>query len=155
MLTIAGFMKREIVTADPGETVEAVARRMGGARVGAVVLVEGERLAGLFSERDLLTRVVAEGRDPSSTRVGDVATRQVSTVSADASLRECAEELKKHNMRHLPVVEGRQPIGIISARDFFQAVTQGLEGLIERARYDEQLRGDIDPYDHLGGSYGR
>ncbi len=128
---------------------------MSDAAVGTVVLLEAEALAGLFTERDLLTRVVAEGRDPSATRVGDVATRDVVTVTADASLRQCADELKTRNVRHLPIVDGRRPVGIISARDFFAVVAGELESLFERARYDEQLREDIDPYDHMGGAYGR
>ena len=57
--------------------------------------------------------------------------------------------------RHLPVLEGGKPVGVISARDFFAAVAGGLEEWIERARYDEKLRENVDPYDHLGGSYGR
>jgi CBS domain-containing protein len=155
MLKIDAFMKKEMVTAGAAETVRDVARRMRQKSVGIVLLVEGESLVGLFSERDLLTRVVAEGKDPAVTRVGDVATREVVSVSADASLRRCAEELKAHEVRHLPVVEGTWPVGIISARDFFQVVTGELETLIERARYDEQLREDVDPYDHFGGAYGR
>jgi CBS domain-containing protein len=58
-------------------------------------------------------------------------------------------------VRHLPVLSDGRPVGILSARDFFEAVSGGLEALIERARYDEKLRDNIDPYDHLGGSYGR
>ena len=84
-----------------------------------------------------------------------MATRDVVTVEPKASLRDCAETLKTRKVRHLPVVEGRRVVGIISARDFFEAVASELERYIERARYEEQLREDTDPYDHLGGSYGR
>lgn len=155
MLTIESYMKKPLVTAEPGETVKAVARRMAEAGVGAVLLLDDGSLAGLFSERDLLRRVVAEGRDPAATRVGEVATSEVATVGAGTALRACAEELKARGVRHLPVVESGRPIGIVSARDFFEAVAGELEHLIERVRYDEQLREGIDPYDHLGGSYGR
>ena len=155
MATIDSFMQKEMVTAQPGETVAAVARRMRKAEVGAVVVMAGETLAGLFSERDLLNRVVAEGLDPGATQVADVATRDVATVSPDASLRECAEQLKAKRVRHLPVVDRGRPIGIISARDFFEAATREFEGLIEHLRYDNQLKENVDPYDHLGGSYGR
>lgn len=155
MLTIDAFMKQQLVTADPAERVAAVARRMSKASVGAVMLIQGENLAGLFTERDLLTRVVAEGKDPENTRVGDVATRKVISVPRDASLRRCAEALKEHGVRHLPVVENGRPIGIIAARDFFETAASELERLIERVRYDEKLREDIDPYDHIGGGYGR
>jgi CBS domain-containing protein len=87
--------------------------------------------------------------------VGDVATRDVASVTADASLRECADQLKSRGVRHLPVVRDGQPIGIISARDFFEAAAGEFEKLISSAQYGEQLRRDVDPYDHFGGAYGR
>jgi CBS domain-containing protein len=148
-------MKRELVGVEPGVSVVEAARRMREAGVGAVLLLEGGSLTGIFSERDLATRVVAQGRSPDATKVGEVATRPVVTVPTGASLRQCAETLRDKGVRHLPVVSGGKAVGILSARDFFEAVAGGLEGLIERSRYDEKLRDNIDPYDHLGGSYGR
>jgi CBS domain-containing protein len=155
VLTIDALMKRKMVTAAPTDSVEDASRLMRDASVGAILVVEGGDLAGIFSERDLVKRVIAEGKDPAGTQVGAVATREVVTVGADASLRTCAEELKSHQFRHLPVVDGKRPVGIISARDFFEAVSGELERFIEHARYDEQLRENLDPYDHIGGSYGR
>jgi CBS domain-containing protein len=155
VLSVEALMKRELVGVEPGVSVADAVRRMREARVGAVLLLEQGRLTGIFSERDLATRVVAEGRSPDTTQVGEVATRPVVTVPAGASLRQCAETLRDKGVRHLPVVAGGKPVGILSARDFFDAVAGGLEGLIERSRFDEKLRDNIDPYDHLGGSYGR
>jgi CBS domain-containing protein len=155
VISVESLMKRDVVVVDGSTSVSAAARRMSGAAVGAVLVVDGDELAGIFTERDLLTRVVAEGRDPASTPVGSVATGSVVHVALDASLRRCAELLRDHGIRHLPVVDGRKPVGILSARDFFDAVAAGLERMMEHARYDEALRDDRDPYDHLGGSYGR
>jgi CBS domain-containing protein len=155
MVTVEALMKRELVSVDAEASVADAARRMNEARVGAVLLLEQGRLAAIFTERDLATRVVAAGKSPDATRVGEVATRPVVTVPADTSLRQCAETLREKGVRHLPVLTDGKPVGIISARDFFEAVAGGLEALIERARYDEKLRDNIDPYDHLGGSYGR
>lgn len=155
MSTIEEYVTREVTTASPDETVAAVAARMREAGVGAVILVEGGALAGLFSERDGVDRVIADGRDPATTRVGDVATRDVVSVGLDATVKTCAGLLRDHHVRHLPVTDGDKPVGIISARDFFDRVASRLEHLIERVRYDEQLRENLDPYDHLGGSYGR
>jgi CBS domain-containing protein len=148
-------MSKEVVTATPGESVAAVAEKMSRASVGAVVILEDEALTGVFSERDLLQRVIAAGKDPASTEVGSVATREVVTVEPTTSLRDCANTLRRQKVRHLPVVQGRRLVGIVSARDFFTTVAQELEGFIERSRYEEQLRQNVDPYDHLGGSYGR
>jgi CBS domain-containing protein len=155
MKAISDWMNRAVVEATAGETVAEVAARMSRASVGSAVLVEEGALAGVFSERDLLERVVAAGKDPATTEVGSVATREVVTVGPEASLRACADTLKSHDIRHLPVVEGRRVVGVISARDFFQAASRELEQFIERTRYEEQLRENVDPYDHLGGSYGR
>lgn len=154
-MVIERMMKRDLVTAGADETVAAVAERMSKASVGAVVILEDDRLAGVFTERDLLKRVVAAGKDPAKTGVGTVATREVVTVEPTTSLRDCANTLRRQKVRHLPVVEGRRLVGILSARDFFTTVAQELEGFIERSRYEEQLRQNVDPYDHFGGSYGR
>jgi CBS domain-containing protein len=155
MMAIERLMSGDVVTATAGETVAAVVERMSGASVGAVVLLEGDELAGVFTERDLLKRVVAAGKDPAKTEVGEVATRDVTTIEPTTSLRDCAQTLRRHGVRHLPVVQGRRLVGIISARDFFTTLARELEGFIERSRYEEQLRENVDPYDHLGGSYGR
>jgi CBS domain-containing protein len=155
MSAIEGFVHKEMVTAGPDEPVAEVVRRMSKAKVGAVLLVADERLVGLFTERDLLTRVVAEGRDPEGTPVKSVATTDVIHAATGASIRACADQLKQHKVRHLPIVDGHRPIGIISARDFFETVSDRLEKLIEQARYDEQLQENADPYDHMGGGYGK
>ncbi|NNL66799.1 MAG: CBS domain-containing protein [Myxococcales bacterium] len=155
MLSIDSLMSKAVLTAEIEETVAAVSKRMGDASVGAVLIVEADRLAGIFSERDLLTRVIAAGRDPAATEVGSVATRDVVSVDPKVSLRACADTLKAHGVRHLPVVEEGRIVGIISARDFFEAVTGELESYIERHRYEEQIQGNVDPYDHMGGAYGR
>jgi CBS domain-containing protein len=155
MTSIEALMHEKVVTAGPDEMVDAVVRRMCDTGVGAVLIVEDEKLRAVFSERDLLTRVVGEGRAPSSTRVGEVSTEQVVSVSRDTSIRKCAEALKLRKVRHLPVTEDGRPVGIVSARDFFETVTGELETLLERARYDAELREAEDPYDHFGGSYGR
>jgi CBS domain-containing protein len=155
MSSVDSIMQEKIVTAAADESVADIAQRMKDDSIGAVLVVEDGGLAGVFSERDLVTRVVAKGRDPAKTPVGDVATREIVSVGRNASIRECAEQLRTHGIRHLPVVEGDRPVGIISARDFFDAISGGLERFIERARYDEDLRGSDDPYDHIGGSYGR
>lgn len=146
-------MKTDIVTAAPTEPLPDVARRMRDRGVGAVLLVADGVLRGIFSERDLLTRVVAEGRDPAAVNVGDVATIDPVTVGADAHVRECAAILREHGVRHLPVVDGGRPVGIISGRDFFAAVVDEFERLIDEHQYREQLKAGIDPYEGLGGAY--
>ena len=155
MRRLVKFMTKEPITAEPEEDVASVARRMSEANVGAVFLVSGTRAVGVFTERDLLTRVIAKGHDPARTRVGDVATHDVVTVSDDTSLRQCAEKLRQHGIRHLPVHGAEGVVGVVSARDFFQAVSHEMESLLERRAYEAELREGFDPYDHVGGGYDR
>ncbi len=155
MSALESYIARELVVAAPEEKVSEVAVRMRSAEVGAALVVENGTLVGIFSERDLLNRVIADGCDAAATPVGEVATTVLHTVSSSSSIKECARKLQEHHVRHLPVVDGEKPVGIISSRDFFSEISARLEDLIERVRYDEQLRENVDPYDHIGGSYGR
>jgi CBS domain-containing protein len=155
MPTIDAYMTKTLLTADPGESVEKVAGRMRDAETGAILIMDGSKLVGLLSERDIMSRVVAEGKDASKISAGEVATSNVVSVSSDTSLRQCAEMLRELGARHLPVVDEGQPVGIVSARDFFVSVASDFEQLLGQARYDAQLEANTDPYDHVGGSYGR
>jgi CBS domain-containing protein len=155
MTSIEEIMHTDVVTATPDETVEAVVQRMRDSAVGAALIVDDGKLRALFTERDLLTRVVGDGRDPATTPVLTVSTEQVVSVSKSTPIRACADALKERKARHLPVVEDGKPVGIVSARDFFELLADRLEGLVDQLRYEEQLAQGEDPYDHLGGSYGR
>ena len=155
MTLIASIMKGDMVTASADETVTAVAKRMVENGVGAVIVVDGEALVGLFSERDLLRRVVVAGMVPGATSVGEVMTRDPISVDVGVHVKECGRLLRDNGFRHLPVTEGSRPVGILSVRDLLTYVVGGLEDFIDQARYEEELRGGADPYDHLGGGYAR
>ena len=155
MAAIDALMATEMITASPEEPVREVAARMARSRVGAVLVVRDGRLVGLFSERDLLSRVVAAGLDPGVTRVGDVDTRDVVSIDVEQSVRSVLEVFRTHRFRHLPVLRAGRPVGILSTRDFLAFVVSGLERFVEQARYDQSLASGVDPYDHVGGSYGR
>jgi CBS domain-containing protein len=146
-------MTTDVLTAQPDETVAGVAGRMAERGVGAALVLSGESLAGIFTERDLLVRVIAPGKDPAATAVGDVASANPTTVSTDTHLRRCAEILREKRYRHLPVVEGGVPVGVISARDFFEQVTGEFEHFFDQRRYQDQLQAHVDPYESLGGAY--
>jgi CBS domain-containing protein len=149
------WMVTNMVTATPSETVAEIARRMSARKVGAVLVVNDGDLWGLFSERDVLTRVVAQDRDPKATGVGEVATRDVVTVDVDAPLRRVLQVFKENRFRHLPVVRDGKPVGIVSTRDFLEFLVQSCERCIDDVTYNCRLAEGIDPYDHPGGSYDR
>lgn len=108
---------RKLLTAHPGDLVLDVVQRMTAARVGAATILDGERLVGVFSERDLMTRVVVAGRNAESTRIDEVMTREVVTAELDESRDECLEKMQRAGFRHLPVLAHGHVIAMISIRD--------------------------------------
>ena len=108
---------RPIYQVDAGQSVLEVVHYMVDHNIGAVpVLREGE-LAGVFSERDLMKRVVAGARSPGATKVSEVMTPRPQSVSVDESIENCMFLMREHGFRHLPVVEGKQLKGFLSLRD--------------------------------------
>ncbi len=111
---------RQLVSAPPGASVLDVAGTMTEAGVGAIPILDGDELVGIFSERDLVGRVVVAGRDPRTTRVEEVMTRNVVTASLDDPVDRCVEQMKRTGCRHLPVVEGGRVLSMISMRDLLR-----------------------------------
>jgi len=103
--------------ADANETVLHVAQAMVERNIGAVPVLRDGRLVGIFSERDLMKRVVVEGRDPRTTRVDEVMTEDPLTVTPDESLETCMVLMRRHGFRHLLVCQGNELRGIVSLRD--------------------------------------
>jgi CBS domain-containing protein len=103
--------------ADANQTVLEVAQAMVERNIGAVPVLRDGLLVGIFSERDLMKRVVVEGRDPRTAKVEEVMTEDPLTVSPDESLENCMLLMRRHGFRHLPVCEGRELRGIVSLRD--------------------------------------
>ena len=149
-MLVESLAKKNLVTARSDETVRDAVRRMAQKRVGAILIVDDGRLRGIFSERDALKRVLARGLDPGSTPLREVHTPNPMTVSRNTNVRECAERVKEHRIRHLPVVdEAGRPVGIVSVRDFLQLIVTRLEGLIERVHDEHRLQELTDPYEQI------
>ena len=108
---------QETHRADAGQTVLEVAQAMVERNIGAVPVLRDGLLVGIFSERDLMKRVVVEGRDPRTTRVADVMTEDPLTVSPQENLETCMLLMRRHGFRHLPVCDGKELRGIVSLRD--------------------------------------
>ena len=81
------------------------------------IVNDNGRLQGMITDRDIVVRAVAEGRDPSSTKVGDVATREVQTLTPDSSVDDAIKLVREQNVRRIPVVEDGRPAGIVSIGD--------------------------------------
>jgi len=117
--------------AELSHTVLQTVRTMVEHNIGAVPILHSGRLVGIFSERDLMKRVVAEGRDPHTTCVAEVMTDDPLTVNMNEEIENCMALMRRHSFRHLPVCHEGQLIGIVSLRDIL------LHGLNEK---DDEVR---------------
>jgi CBS domain-containing protein len=114
---------------DPDMPVVEAARMMLADDVGSLPVVQGERLIGMLTDRDITTRVVAEEKDPASITVAGVATRQLVTVTPDAPLEEALRLMAAHQLRRLPVVEGEHRlVGILAQADIALAADEAATG---------------------------
>ena len=128
---------QEIITSTAETTVSDAAQLMRQHHIGAVLVVEASgKLAGIFTERDALFRVVAEGRDVKTTRLADVMTRNPQTVKPDQPFTVAMQMMYGGKFRHVPVVENGMPVGIISARD---ALGPELEAFVYELLRQEQV----------------
>jgi len=117
-MLISDVIKNQVIVSASGDqSVLEVTRIMVEHNIGAVPVLQEGRLKGIFSERDLMSRVVAAGKDPSRTKVSQVMTEDPLTVKSGDSLETCMTLMKRHGFRHLPVSAGGELKGIISLRD--------------------------------------
>jgi CBS domain-containing protein len=115
--SIKEVMTSEVKACEPHTTVAEAAKVMAREDVGPVPIVEEGRLTGIVTDRDIVTRVVAEGRDPNSTTVGEIASRDLVTVSPDDDLDMALKHLAQNQVRRIPVVEGGRLVGIVAQAD--------------------------------------
>ncbi|HVI09724.1 MAG TPA: CBS domain-containing protein [Candidatus Binatia bacterium] len=118
MFTLRDLVKdRKVFSVDAGRTVLEAARYMTDHNIGAVPVLRGGELAGIFSERDIMVRVVAAGRTPAYTTVAEVMTANPRAVGLDESIDECMFIMHELGFRHLPIVDGKELRGLVSLRD--------------------------------------
>jgi CBS domain-containing protein len=117
-MLICDLLKNQVtVSAEAHQTVLEVASMMVEHNIGAVPVLQEGRLTGIFSERDLMSRVVVDGKDPARTLVSEVMTVDPLTVAPNDSLETCMTLMKRHGFRHLPVCAGSELKGVVSLRD--------------------------------------
>lgn len=108
----------------PSATVLDAVRKMNQERIGALLVREDEQVAGIFTERDVLTRVIDRGLDPSATPVGEVMTSQLVTVGPRTTVEEAMAVVTDKRCRHLPVMDGDRLVGLVSIGDLTRWVTR-------------------------------
>ena len=108
---------RELFFVEENHSVARVARRMVELHVGAILVLNGEQLKGVFSERDLMKRVVLERLDPDQTPVSSVMSTNIASIDESATLEEAMEAMRERNCRHLPVTREGRVVNFLSMRD--------------------------------------
>jgi CBS domain-containing protein len=136
MKQISDLVKdREPFFVDPNRSVLDTVRYMVARNIGAVAVIDAEdQLVGIFSERDLMKRVVAAGHDPLQLRVRDVMTPDPLTVSPQEQINDCIRLMRDHSFRHLPVCDGKKLKGLISLRDLILHDLTEKEGEVQAMR---------------------
>lgn len=129
--------KKKLLTAPPETTVSAAAKLMAKKNVGAIMVVENEHLVGIFTERDALVRVMAQGRDAKATSLADVMTTQPQTVDPSKTFGSALLMMYENGFRHVPVVEEGKVIGIVSSRN---ALDPDLEEFVAEAQRRKHIR---------------
>ena len=114
------LVHRTIHYIQPHQTVIEAAGYMVESNVGAAPVLDGTKLVGIFSERDIMSKVVTKGRDPLTTRVSEVMSTSLRTVAPGSSCEEAMVMMQTHGIRHLPVCEGSTLVGFLSLRDLLR-----------------------------------
>jgi len=114
---------RGVYTIGRGATVAEAVREMNEKGVGALLVMDGRKPAGIFTERDVLRRIVDADRDPAMTRVAEVMTRQLIAIAPDAHVEDAMSLMTERRFRHLPVMEDGELVGMLSSGDLLRWMT--------------------------------
>jgi CBS domain-containing protein len=131
------MQRKEALSLPPETTVSEAAELMAAKKIGAAMVVERERLIGIFTERDALFRVLARGLDARTTRLAEVMTAEPLTVGPNSSYGYALIMMQENGFRHAPVVDNGKPIGIVSSRN---AMDPELEEFVSEANRREHIR---------------
>ncbi len=125
----------DVLTIRPDDTVFDAVKMMADNNVGALLVMDGDTLRGKISERDYARNVILKGRASSETRVGDVMSTNIVCARPDQSVEECMAVMTDKSVRHLPVLENKKVIGIISIGDLVKSVIQDQKFVIEQLEH--------------------
>ena len=129
MTTAREIMSESVTYLEPTHSVADAAQTMASDDFGALPVCQDGKLVGVVTDRDLVVRVLSEGRDPSSTTIGDIVERtEVVTIGADDSAEEAIRTMKDHAVRRLPVIDGTQLVGMVSQADIARALPDAKVG---------------------------
>ena len=123
MATVGEIMSKDLITVDPQATVAEAATVMGEHHAGSALVMEGDSLAGIFTERDIV-RALGEHFDAAGHPVSNWMTREPVTIGSDASVKDALDRMLSGGFRHLPVIDGDHVVGLVSMRDLSKAASE-------------------------------
>jgi CBS domain-containing protein len=135
MALVTELLKRKgysIYSVEPDQPVLEAIRRMAEYSVGALLVMRGEQLFGVVSERDYARKIILKGRSSSDTAVRQIMSSPVITVRPDQSVAECMQLMTERRVRHLPVVESNRVVGVLSIGDLVRSVVEEQQQTIEQ-----------------------
>ena len=138
MKTVAELLKAKptrVVSVRPEQSVLEAIKVLASEDIGAAIVMTGDRLAGIFSERDYTRKVVLKGRASDTTRVEEIMTPNVVCVSPRTKARECMQLMTEKNIRHLPVMDEGRVIGMVSIRDIVSDIIADQDFTIEQLEH--------------------
>lgn len=130
--TLLEHKGREVWTIAPDVTVFEAIKTMSEKNVGALPVMDGTKLVGMISERDYMSKVVLKGKSSKETPVRDIMTSKVVTVGPDHNVSKCMEIVTEHHIRHLPVIDGDELLGIVSIGDLVRWIIATQKMTIEQ-----------------------
>ena len=138
MKTVSDLLKsraRELITISPEQSVLDAIKVLAQHDIGAAVVMSGDQMAGIFSERDYTRKVILKGRASDTTRVEEIMTPRVVCVSMRTTTRECMQLMTDKQIRHLPVVDEGRPVGMVSIRDIVGDIIADQDFTIEQLEH--------------------
>ena len=138
MKTVSDLLKAKthrLVSVRPEQSVLEAIKVLAEEDIGAALVMSGDRLAGIFSERDYTRKVILQGRSSNTTRVEEIMTPRVVCVSPRTGTRECMQLMSEKQIRHLPVVEDGRPVGMVSIRDIVSDIIADQDFTIEQLEH--------------------
>lgn len=127
--------RRHIISVTPGTSVFDAIQIMADETIGSLIVMDGDQLLGIVTERDYARKVILKGRSSESTQVSEIMTQDVLTTSSAKTVNDCMELMTERRIRHLPVVEDDRVIGMISIGDLVQAIISDQQEEIEHLEH--------------------
>ncbi|HIF50341.1 MAG TPA: CBS domain-containing protein [Thiotrichaceae bacterium] len=125
----------EIYSVKPDTFVIDAIRMLNEQKVGALLVLENDKLAGIFSERDYTRKVILNDRNSSETKISEIMTSDVQTVAPSQTIDECMVIMSNNHIRHLPVLKNGEPVGILSIMDVVKNIISEKEFIIEQLEH--------------------